>query len=68
MAENLDLEVSIEEMKALLDHQYESIGAVKSNANAILSAASLIIALMGTFQLVNVRVPPADTVSLSKEI
>jgi hypothetical protein len=54
----LGYETVIAEMKYLLEQQYQGIEATKSTAQHILSAASLIIALIGALQLLNVQVDP----------
>ena len=55
-------EIVIAEMKYLLEQQYQGIAATKSTAQHILSAASLIIALIGALQLLNVQVDAKWTI------
>ena len=51
-------ETVIAEMKYLLDQQYQGVEATKSTAQHVLGAASLIIALIGALQLLNVQIDP----------
>lgn len=59
MTDNFDLLVSTEEMQAVLKRQYDGMDAIKATARSILSAASLITALLGAFQIFTARIDPA---------
>lgn len=60
MANNLDLQVAIEEMRIHLQRQNESVQAYKATARSLLSAASLIVALTATLQLFSVKIEPSS--------
>lgn len=59
MNDHLDLQVSIEEMRGVLKQQWDGMDAIKATARSVLSAASLIVALLGALQVLNARVDPA---------
>jgi hypothetical protein len=58
MTDNFDLQVSTEEMQAVLKRQYDGMDAIKATARSFFSAASLIIALLGALQIFSARVDP----------
>lgn len=59
MTNNFDLQVATEEMQAVLNRQYDGMDAIKATARSILSAASLITALLGALQIFSARIDPA---------
>lgn len=56
MTTKLGLTIAVEEMSQYLQYQFSSMDTIKTNIRAIFGSASLIIAILGGFQLVNVRI------------
>jgi hypothetical protein len=53
------LNIPLEEMQRSLDHQRDSFDTIKTTVRSVLSAASLIVSLVGALQLINSRIAPA---------
>lgn len=49
-------DVIIDELKTHLQEQYDSVTVIKSSANSVFSAASLVVAIIGALGLFNVKI------------